>query len=152
MTSSLENSKEKKTPSTTLMESSTKAKVDLLRLYLENLPNSIPHVDAEGISEYNFSYFLVDDDDVEDKGHVGAISRQLEIRLGHRHKGPILFVEQGPDLRKLSDYFELWLTDLSSDPEVAILYKWLDDLIIAAENAYASTKTPVRNAIYLEQH
>ena len=77
---------------------------------------------------------------MEDKG-------QLEIWLGHRHKGPILFVKQGPNLRKLSDYFELWLTDLSSDPKVAILYKWLNDLIIAAENAYASTRTTVRNAI-----
>ena len=109
-------------------------------------------MDPEGISEYNFSYFLVDDNDVEDKGHVGVINCQLEIQLGYQHKRPILFVKQSADLRKLFDYFELWLTDLSSDPEVAILYKWLDGLIIAAENAYASTKTPVRNAIYLEQH
>ena len=65
------------------MESSTKAKVDLLHLYLENLANSIPHVDPEGISEYNFSYFLVDDDDVEDKWPVGAINHQPEIQLGH---------------------------------------------------------------------
>ncbi|KAI6017164.1 hypothetical protein BKA83DRAFT_4059242 [Pisolithus microcarpus] len=126
------------------MDSSTETKVDLLHLYLENLPDSIPHVDPGGMSMYNFSFFLVDDEDVEDRGHVGAINRQLEIRLGHWHNGPIQFTEQGPDLNKLANLFKLWLTDLASDPEVPILHKWLDDLITAAENAYKSTNTMVR--------
>ena len=53
----LSSAKGKKRPSATLMDSSTKAKVDLLCLYLENLPNSIPHVNPGGISKYNFSHF-----------------------------------------------------------------------------------------------
>ncbi|KAI6018849.1 hypothetical protein EDC04DRAFT_2576215 [Pisolithus marmoratus] len=132
------------------MDNSTDTKVELLRLYLENLPDSIPHVDCGGMSKYNFSFFLVDDEDIEDKGHVGAINRQLEIRLGHRHNGPIQFIEQGPDLNELANLFKLWLTDLASDPEVPILHKWLDDLIMAAENAYNSTNTKVRRYRQLE--
>lgn len=128
---------------TTPMDSSTKEKVDLLRLYLESLPNSIPYVDAGSTSKYSFDFFLTDDDDLEDKGPVGAINRQLEIRLGHRNNGPILFTEQGPGLSKLTNLFEQWFGELSSDPEVLILHKWLDNLIAAAEHAYNSTNTMV---------
>jgi len=88
------------------MDSSTKEKVDLLRLYLGNLPNSIPYVDADSTSKYNFGFFLIDDDDLEDKGPVGAINCQLEIQLGHWNNGPILFTEKGPSLSKLTDLFE----------------------------------------------
>ncbi|KAI5990480.1 hypothetical protein EDD15DRAFT_2198064 [Pisolithus albus] len=133
---------EKKDPTTlSLMDSPTKAKLDLLRLYLKNLPNSIPFVDSGSPSQYGFDFFVVDDEDMEDKGPVGAINRQLEIRLGHWNNGPILFTEQGPSLCKLTDLFEEWFGHLSSDPEIPILHKWLDDLITAAENAYSSTNT-----------
>ncbi|KAI6124074.1 hypothetical protein EDD16DRAFT_1704068 [Pisolithus croceorrhizus] len=92
------------------------------------------------MSQYGFDFFVVDDD-VEDKGPVGAINHQLEIQLGHQNNGPILFAEQGPSLCKLTGLFEVWLSDLSSNPEIPILHKWLDDLIAAAENAYSSTNT-----------
>ncbi|KAI6161592.1 hypothetical protein EDD17DRAFT_1481367 [Pisolithus thermaeus] len=75
------------------MDNSMETKVDLLRLYLENLPDSIPHVDPGEMSMYNFSFFLVDDENIEDKGHVGAINHQLEIHLGHWCNGPILFIK-----------------------------------------------------------
>ncbi|KAI6094308.1 hypothetical protein EV401DRAFT_1896351, partial [Pisolithus croceorrhizus] len=113
-----------------LMDSPTKAKLNLLHLYLKNLPNSIPFVDPGGMSQYGFDFFVVDDEDVEDKGPVGAINHQLEIQLGHQNNGPILFAEQGPSLCKLTGLFE-----------IPILHKWLDDLIAAAENAYSSTNT-----------
>ncbi|KIK13431.1 hypothetical protein PISMIDRAFT_17994 [Pisolithus microcarpus 441] len=123
------------------MDSPTKAKLDLLRLYLKNLPNSIPFVDPGGMSQYGFDFFLVDDEDMADKGPVGAINCQLEIWLGHWNNGPILFMEQGPSLCKLTDLFKEWFRGLSSDPEIPILHKWLDDLITAAEYAYSSTNT-----------
>ncbi|KAI6107359.1 hypothetical protein EDD16DRAFT_1523291 [Pisolithus croceorrhizus] len=123
------------------MDNPTKAKLNLLHLYLKNLPNSIPFVDPGGMSQYGFDFFVVDDEDMEDKGPVGAINCQLEIWLGHWNNGPILFTEQGPSLCKLTNLFEVWLRDLSSDPEIPILHKWLDDLIVAAENAYSSMNT-----------
>jgi len=124
------------------MDASTKAKVDLLRLYLENLPDTIPQSGGE-TTKYGFDFFLVDNDDLEDKGLVGAINRQLKIRLGHRNNGPIIFSERGPGLCKLADLFEAWLDELASDPEVLILFKWLDDLIGAAENAYRTSNAMV---------
>ena len=76
------------------MNASTKAKVDLFRLYLENLPNTIPYIESGGeTSKYSFDFFSVDDDDLQDKGLVGAINRQLKIHLGHRNNGPIIFSE-----------------------------------------------------------
>ncbi|KIK11780.1 hypothetical protein PISMIDRAFT_19235 [Pisolithus microcarpus 441] len=126
------------------MDSPTKAKLDLLRLYLKNLPNSIPFVDPGGMSQYGFDFFLVDDEDMADKGPVGAINCQLEIWLGHWNNGPILFMEQGPSLCKLTDLFKEWFRGLSSDPEIPILHKWLDDLITAAEYAYSSTNTKMK--------
>ncbi|KAI6095939.1 hypothetical protein F5141DRAFT_1067972 [Pisolithus sp. B1] len=123
------------------MDNPTKAKLNLLHLYLKNLPNSIPFVDPGGMSQYGFDFFVVDDEDMEGKGPVGAINCQLEIWLGHWNNGPILFTEQGPSLCKLTNLFEVWLRDLSSDPKIPILHKWLDDLIVAAENAYSSMNT-----------
>ena len=57
------------------MDASTKAKVlDLFRLYLENLPNTLPYIESGGeTSKYSFDFFSVDDDDLQDKGLVGAI-------------------------------------------------------------------------------
>ena len=69
------------------MDDSTKERVNLLHLYLENLPNTILHVDSGGkiTKSYNFDFFSVDDDDLQDMGHVGAINCQLKICLGHHN-------------------------------------------------------------------
>ena len=40
------------------MKASTKAKVDLFRVYLENLPNTIPYIESGGeTSKYSFDFF-----------------------------------------------------------------------------------------------
>ena len=124
------------------MDASTKARVDLLRLYLENLPDTIPQSGSE-TAKYTFNFFSVDDDDLQDMGLFGAINRQLEIHLGHHNNGPIIFSERGPGLHKLANLFESWLNELASDSEVLILIKWLDDLIKAAENAYRTSNAMV---------
>ena len=126
------------------MDASTKAKVDLFHLYLENLPNTLPYIESGGETfKYSFDFFSVDDDDLQDKGLVGAINRQLEIHLGHRNNGPIIFSERGPGRHKFADLFESWLNELASDPEILILSKWLDDLIEAAENVYRTSNAMV---------
>ena len=76
------------------MDTSTKAKVDLFCLYLENLPNTLPYIESGGeMSKYSFDFFSVDDDDLQDKGLIGAINCQLEVHLGHCNNGPIIFSE-----------------------------------------------------------
>ena len=124
------------------MDASTKARVDHLHLYLENLPDTIPQSGSK-TAKYTFDFFSVDNNDLQDMGLVGAINRQLEIHLGHHNNGPIIFSERGPGLHKLANLFESWLNELASDPEVLILVKWLDDLIKAAENAYRTSNAMV---------
>src|SRR5947209_606093 len=126
------------------MNESMKAKLELLHCYLENLPSTIPYVDSGSkISKYSFDFNFTLDCNMEDMGLVGAISCQLEIQLGHCNKGPIIFSEWGLGLHKLVDCFESWLDMLASNPEVLILLKWLDDLLVTAENAFQSANTTV---------
>jgi len=98
--------------------------VDLLRLYLESLPDTIPQLGSK-TTKYGFN--LVDNDDLEDRGLVGTINCQRDSRverhLYHCNNGPIIFSEQGPGLPKLTDLFESWLDELASEHEVLILFK-----------------------------
>lgn len=121
------------------MDSQTTANLKKLQAYLENLPDTIP-ICTEVDGTYGFDFFNVDDEDMEDLGVEGAVNRQLEVRLGHRQDGPIIFRERGPGLTEVVTVLESHLTWLSGS---AILLKWLDDLIEAAVQAYQKAGCPV---------
>ncbi|KAG8216573.1 hypothetical protein J3R82DRAFT_6754 [Butyriboletus roseoflavus] len=114
------------------MDSETNIKLHKLKVYLDKLPDSIPFVN-ELETDYGFAYFGIDPQDEEDIGVEGAINRQLEIRLGHRHNGPIQLKERGPGLTGVVPVLDKYLSQL---PGSIILKKWVDDLIDSAELAY----------------
>ncbi|KAG1845914.1 hypothetical protein DFJ58DRAFT_706024 [Suillus subalutaceus] len=117
-------------------------KLSLLALYLKNLPDTIPLVHASA-TQYGFDFYAADDEDILDMGEIGALNRAFEIRLGQRNNGPIIFKERGVGLEGVVDVLKSYFEKHEHSNEVALLHKWLDDLITAAEHAYASAKVPV---------
>jgi hypothetical protein len=117
------------------MESKTKEKLQLLSLFLRNLPETIPYADSAH-TEYGFDFFAVDDEKVEDMGPIGALNRELECRMGQRHKGPIVFKERGPGLEAVVDVLTGYLDEYRDSSETILLVKWADDLVTAAKAAF----------------
>jgi len=72
------------------MDHQARASIDCLQLYLTNLPSSIPLAEPT-TSQYSFDAFATLPDEIEDFSEAGAVSRQLEIRLGQHNNGPISF-------------------------------------------------------------
>ncbi|KAF8438554.1 hypothetical protein L210DRAFT_2273083 [Boletus edulis BED1] len=128
------------------MDGKTTAKLHKLRAYLENLPDTIP-IRTEVYGIYSFDFFNVDDEDMKDLGVEGAVNRQLEVRLGHRRDGPVVFRERGPGLTEVVTVLESYLTQLLGS---VILLKWLDDLIEAAIQAYQKARCPLPNVPGIE--
>ena len=64
------------------------AKLQILRLYLNKLPPTLP-VPPAGTAKLDFRNFTPDKDWVEDAGEEAAVNRELEIQLGSRHMGSI---------------------------------------------------------------
>ncbi|KAG2036018.1 hypothetical protein BDR03DRAFT_961079, partial [Suillus americanus] len=88
------------------MEANSKRhdKLNLLALYLKNLPDHIPLVPASATAN-GFDFYVADDEDVSDMGEIGALNREFEIRLGQRNNGPIIFKERGAGLEGVVDVF-----------------------------------------------
>ncbi|KIJ10218.1 hypothetical protein PAXINDRAFT_86391 [Paxillus involutus ATCC 200175] len=117
------------------MDSSLKRRLDTLKHYLANLPDTLP-LPEPGLATYNFGLFDVSAEEIDDYGEVGAVNRQLEISFGTRRNGPIVFTERGPEL---VDVVEVLNTYLLKDPASAILQKWVDDLTVSAEISFATS-------------
>ena len=115
-----------------MLDSQTISNISKLRLYLVNLPSSIPHADAAQ-SVYKFHDFAPDQEWVDDVGLEGAINRELEIRLGSRGNGSLTFRERGIGLNPLADVLK---SALERYPSSVLLLKWLDDLLEASKTAY----------------
>ncbi|KAH9948279.1 hypothetical protein B0H21DRAFT_734461 [Amylocystis lapponica] len=100
--------------------------ISRLRCLLENLPHHLP------TDRYNFIDFPIDQDEIEDKGLVGALNHALEISLcpqGRIH-GPFLLLGRGPGLVAIADLLSVFV---AKHPNDAVLQKWIFDLIAAAE-------------------
>ena len=121
------------------MDAETKYKLHKLRVYLDNLPDSLPFRE-EAESDYAFHYFGFGNSDEEDYGLEGAVNRQFEVRLGHRRDGPVGLKERGPGLSAVIIVLENYLTEL---PKSVILKKWVDDLILSAHQVFENAKHPV---------
>ncbi|KAG6372009.1 hypothetical protein JVT61DRAFT_8704 [Boletus reticuloceps] len=84
---------------------------------------------------------------MEDLGVEGAVNWQLEVRLGHRRDGPVVFRERGPGLTEVVTVLESHLAQLSGS---MTLLKRLDDLIEAAIQAYQKARCPLLNVPGIE--
>jgi hypothetical protein len=121
------------------MDSTTREKIEILRLYLSNLPDNLP-LPPPHQSAYQFGSFAPDLEWLEEIGEEGAVNRQLEIILGLRARGPIILKERGPGILALADVFE---TYLGRYPESEILRKWLSDMIGFATLSYETAQVKV---------
>ncbi|KAH9850543.1 hypothetical protein C2E23DRAFT_869967 [Lenzites betulinus] len=90
-------------------------------------------------SHYKFQDFSLDEDYVNDIGVVGAVNRELEVRLGSRTGRGDTFElkERGPGILALVDVLDRFLRDYPND---VLLLKWADDACRAAELVYSDAK------------
>ena len=116
-----------------------KHKLQRLVKYLSNLPTTLA-IKPPSESRYNFNNFEPDEDWIEDIGIVGAVNRQLEIRLGTRADGPIEFTERGPPVEELANVLNRYLNDF---PNNVLLEKWVDDALAGALHTFSKLETPV---------
>jgi len=102
------------------MDHQARASIDCLRLYLANLPSSIPLAEPT-TSQYSFDAFAILPDEIKD------------------------FSEAGKGLEAVVDVLERYIEQLASsaNPEVVLLTKWLEVLITTAENTFKSANIPV---------
>ncbi|PIL32858.1 hypothetical protein GSI_04975 [Ganoderma sinense ZZ0214-1] len=101
----------------------------------DTLPLTLPD------TTHSFQHFELSDEDIEDRGRVGALNHHLECTFcpQGRANGPFLLNGRGPGLLSLVDVLSAFIEDFPSD---AILQKWVEDLIRAAEHT-SSTTDPV---------
>ena len=71
---------------------------------------------------------------------MGAINHELEIRLGHRDRGPIHFRECGPPVVALVSVLDRYTHEFTGD---IILTKWLDDVVEGAKHTLTEAGIPV---------
>ena len=107
--------------------------------FISNIPNSLTYWD-EVESTYEFNYFGFGESDKEDYGLEGAVNCQLEVRLGHHRDRPVKLEERSPGLLLVVTILGCYITQL---PDSVILKKWIDDLIISAQQAFDNAKCPV---------
>ncbi|CAG8747914.1 1091_t:CDS:2, partial [Acaulospora colombiana] len=103
-----------------------------LRALLQSLPDSLP----EWIG-LDFRTFAPDNEAVEDYGPVGAVNRELEVCFGYASRssedGLVKIEGRGDALTAVVDVL---IKAKETDPkEAAIVDKWVEDLIRAAEHA-----------------
>lgn len=115
-------------------------KLQRLEKYLCSLPNALA-TKPSSESHYNFENFEPDVDWIEDLGLVGAVNRQLKIRLGTRANDPIEFMERGPSVEALVSVLNRYTKDFPND---LLLGKWVDDALEGAIHTFSKLKTPVR--------
>ncbi|KAG2335480.1 hypothetical protein BDR05DRAFT_954044 [Suillus weaverae] len=76
-----------------------------VRYYLQNLPETIPHADPS-IPQYGFDFFALDDEKIEDYGPIGALNRELEVRM-----------ERGPGLDAVTNVLGGYLDQYHESPD-----------------------------------
>ena len=78
---------------------------------------------------------MLDADQVNDKGEVGALNQAFEVIFGFESRskgdGIIPLKEHGPSIYAIVEVLRKYTTKYLSD---AILQKWVDDLLKSGEN------------------
>ena len=78
------------------MELPLETQLDMIQLYLDNLLQTLPLL-AKSKSTCIFFSFKLNKDLVDDIGEIGAINRELEVRLVQRQHG-LKLRERGPGI------------------------------------------------------
>lgn len=113
-----------------------------LRVLLKRLPSSLPCPSASQ-SAYGFHEFGISDEEVDDYGSaVGAVNRQLEVRLGPctGRGNTFELKERGPGIEALADVLDRYL---EAHPGDILLQKWTEDACRAAEIVYKDANSEV---------
>lgn len=115
-----------------LSEGEIIARLGHLRTCFDTLPSSLSD------ASYSFQDLSLSDEDIEDRGRVGALNHLLECTFcpQGRSNGPFLLNGCGPGLLALVDILFTFISDFPGD---AILQKWVEDLISAAEYTTSTT-------------
>ena len=116
-----------------------------LQVSLKELPMDIP---IPKQSKYNFSNFSLDPDWITDVGEVGAVNRELEVRLGSRVNG-LKIIERGPDTEAIVDVLQIWIEKYSGN---IILEKWVHDILQAAQGLILVSGKAVSTIYFILKH
>jgi hypothetical protein len=100
-------------------------------------------------TRYPFSSFIPDPESIELFGNeVGVINQMFEVTFGYQAQsdgdGIITLVERGKGICAVVGLLEKYS---ETYPRDAILYKWVDDLLKAAEKAFRCEKIEVSACI-----
>ena len=125
------------------MELPVETQLDMIQLYLDNLPQTLP-LPAKSKSTCRFFSFKLNKDLVDDIGEIGAINWELEVRLGQRQHG-LKLREQGPGIQPLAHLLKDWTARFEDD---VILKKWVFDILRAAQDAFEDSGLPVSSCTY----
>jgi len=104
--------------------------LETLKILLLTFPDSVPN----GNQFYCFGDFELDPNKVEDFGGADCtVNHALEITFcpQGRRDGPIILKEKGPGLVSVVDVLDNWI---QAYPDLAVLQKWVFDLIDAAKH------------------
>ncbi|EPQ49960.1 hypothetical protein GLOTRDRAFT_134403 [Gloeophyllum trabeum ATCC 11539] len=95
--------------------------IELLRLYLQDLPNELPLRSAQD-SSYGFHAFGLDEEWLKEEGQEAAANRQLEVQWGTPRTTVAVLRERGPGIEAIADVLDQHLGMLPDS-------KWLDDVL-----------------------
>ncbi|KAG0696247.1 hypothetical protein DFH29DRAFT_1004741 [Suillus ampliporus] len=124
------------------MNHKTRNKLQLLSLYLQNLPKTIPYADPS-ILQYGFDFFALDDKKIKDYSPISTLNCELEVPMSQHNKGSISFKECGPSLNAMTNVLGGYLDQYHESPEMVLLMKWVDNLTIVAAVAFKSAGIPL---------
>ena len=106
-------------------------KFNQLRIYLKNLPATLPTADALG-PYARLVNFTPDKNWLEDVGEEGAVNRELELALGRQDDNNTFPIqERGHSIEALANILEKYLAIY---PSSVLLMNWLDAVHTSAKN------------------
>ena len=108
------------------------SRLETLHQILENLPDGLPKPDLTQYPFHSVEIFIIDREEVEYKGEVGALTRLLGVMFGFQTRSQgdsiIPLLERGPTICAVVEVLCRFLDKFTGD---AILEKWVDDLSAA---------------------
>lgn len=110
-----------------LSQEQIRARLVYLRKSFDALPAALPE------AAYSFDNFAISEEDSEERSRIGALNHHLECTFcpQGRASGPFILRGRGAGLISLVDILASFISEF---PEDAILQKWVEDLISAAEH------------------
>lgn len=119
-------------------------KIQLLRLYLESLPDTLPQAEPEAAVNKFLAFGDFDAEWLDSIGEEMCVNRGIENALfgyGKRDDNNVFKItSRGPAVESMADVLECWLKKY---PESEMLHRWLDSGIASAVAVILAHKEPV---------